>query len=174
MAKHRTAKVLIADDHALVRAGLGALLGGLENVDIVGAAADGREAVAMAARLEPDVVLMDLSIPYLDGVEATRQIVALLPATHVVVLCSRADEHRLTEALAAGAAGYLVKDCQTQEIITAVTRAATGGDFVSSREAGTNGETRAPNMDGPPGQRHSPHPWPSGRDFPSASLTDPA
>jgi Response regulator receiver domain/DinB superfamily len=81
--KNRTAKVLIADHHALVRAGLEALLGGREHIDIVGRAADGGEAVAMAARLEPDVVLIDLSMPHLDGVEATRRIVALVPGTQV-------------------------------------------------------------------------------------------
>lgn len=119
--------VLLVDDHRLVRAGLAALLASSDDIEVVGEAADGQQAVALAAQLRPDVVLMDLSMPVLDGVEATKRIVAQAPDTYVVVLTSFADHHRVTEAIAAGAVGYLLKDCDPQEVIAAVHSAA-GGD----------------------------------------------
>jgi len=119
-------RVLLVDDHALVRAGLAALLGGAERIEVVGAAADGREGVELAVQLQPDVVLMDLSMPVMDGLAATRLIREASPGSQVVVLTSFADYHRGVQALAAGAVGYLLKDCDPADIIAAV-RAAAGG-----------------------------------------------
>ncbi|MEZ5117492.1 MAG: response regulator transcription factor [Candidatus Nanopelagicales bacterium] len=103
--------ILLADDHGLVRAGLVSLLQSTDDLRVVGQASDGEQAVAQALELRPDVVLMDLSMPVLDGVEATRRVVAQLPETHVVVLTSFSDRERVDLALRAGAVGYLLKDC---------------------------------------------------------------
>jgi len=127
--------VLLADDHALVRAGLSALLGGTEHIQVVGEAADGQQAVELATRLRPDVVLMDLSMPVLDGIAATRRIVGGVPGTVVVVLTSFSDRRRAGEALGAGAVSYLVKDCDPHDIITAVRCASRGGSTVDPRVA---------------------------------------
>jgi DNA-binding NarL/FixJ family response regulator len=118
--------VLLVDDHQMERAGLAALLAATEDIEVVGEAADGRQAVELAARLNPDVVLMVLSMPLLDGVAATRAIVTESPGTHVVVLTSFADHHRVTDAITAGAVGYLLKDCDPRDVVTAV-RSAAGG-----------------------------------------------
>ena len=127
--------VLLVDDHRLVRAGLAALLASSDDIEVVGEAADGQQAVDLAARLHPDVVLMDLSMPVLDGVEATRRIVADAPDTYVVVLTSFADHHRVTDAVAAGAVGYLLKDCDPQDVIDAVRSAAGGNVPIDPRVA---------------------------------------
>src|SRR5439155_11436528 len=92
-------RVLIADDHAIVRTGLAQLLGTTEDLRLVGEAADGAQAVALAAELRPDVVLMDLSMPGLDGVAATARILAADPQTHVLVLTSFSDQNRILDAL---------------------------------------------------------------------------
>ncbi len=118
--------VLLVDDHQMVRAGLATLLGASDDLVVVGQAADGAQAVAAAAELAPDVVLMDLSMPVLDGVEATRRIVAESPSAKVVVLTSFSDRSRVNEALAAGAIGYLLKDCEPPELLNAVRSAAAG------------------------------------------------
>ena len=118
--------VLLVDDHQLVRAGLAALLGSSPGLVVVGEASDGREAVELVRSLAPDVVLMDLSMPVLDGVEATRQVLVERPATHVVVLTSFSDRERVSDALAAGAVGYLLKDCDPRDLLAAVRSAAAG------------------------------------------------
>ncbi len=118
--------VVLVDDHALVRAGLGALVDSADGLDVVGQAADGEEAIAMVTGLTPDVVLMDLSMPVMDGVEATRRILQVRPETHVVVLTSFHDRDRVTEALAAGATGYLLKDSDPNDLIAAIRAAALG------------------------------------------------
>jgi DNA-binding NarL/FixJ family response regulator len=128
-------RVLLVDDHRLVRAGLAALLAGTDGIDVVGEAADGRQAVELAGELLPDVVLMDLSMPVLDGVEATRQILERAPSTHVVVLTSFADHHRVSEAVAAGAVGYLLKDCDPRDVVAAVRSAAEGNAPIDPRVA---------------------------------------
>lgn len=109
-------RVLIADDQRVVREGLAMVLGLLPGVDVVGAASDGAEAVALAADLHPDVVLMDLRMPRCDGVEATRLLREREPATKVVVLTTYADDRSVLEALRAGARGYLTKDAGGAEI----------------------------------------------------------
>ena len=120
-------RLLIADDHAVVRTGLTQLLSALEDVELVGAAANGEEAVALCATSAPDVVLMDLEMPVLDGIEATRRIKAAQPDVAVVVLTSFSDRERILRALDAGAAGYLLKDAEPDELARAI-RAAAGGD----------------------------------------------
>ena len=116
--------VLVADDQALVREGLMTLLDATPDINPVAAAADGEEAVALCARHRPDVVLMDLRMPKLDGVEATRRIRAAQPETEIVVLTTHADEASILDALQAGARGYLTKDAGIAEISRAVHAAA--------------------------------------------------
>lgn len=118
--------VLLVDDHPLVRAGLTTLIATTDDLQIVGEAAGGEQAVEMAADLEPEVVLMDLSMPGMDGVEATRLILGAHPEIRVVVLTSFADEERVSDALAAGAVGYLLKDCDAREVIVAIRSASQG------------------------------------------------
>jgi DNA-binding NarL/FixJ family response regulator len=117
-------RVMVVDDQALVREGLMTLLETASDIKPVAAAADGEEAVALCARHRPDVVLMDLRMPRLDGVEATRQIRAAQPETEVVVLTTHADEASILDALRAGARGYLTKDAGIAEISRAVHAAA--------------------------------------------------
>jgi DNA-binding NarL/FixJ family response regulator len=116
--------VLLVDDHYMVRAGLAALIGAADDLEVVGEASDGELAVARALTVRPDVILMDLSMPVLDGVEATRRILAQLPATRIVILS--ADTQRAGEALAAGAVGYLLKEGDPRDLLAALRSAAQG------------------------------------------------
>jgi DNA-binding NarL/FixJ family response regulator len=109
-------RVLIADDQRVVREGLSMLLGLLPDIEVVGAAADGSEAVALASQLRPDVVLMDLRMPRCDGVEAARLLRERQPETKVVVLTTYSDDRSVLDALRAGARGYLTKDAGSEEI----------------------------------------------------------
>ncbi len=118
--------VLVVDDHAMVRSGLTVLIDATGDLHVVGEAADGRQAVALAADLAPDVVLMDLSMPGMDGVEATRELLRQRPDSVVVVLTSFSDQPRVAEALKAGAVGYLLKDCDPRDLIAAIRSAAEG------------------------------------------------
>jgi len=127
--------VLLADDHHLVRSGLASLVDSADGLRVVGQAPDGEQAVRLADELHPDVVLMDLSMPVLDGVEATRRIVASRPDAAVVVLTSFSDSARVSEALAAGATGYLLKDCEPEELVAAVRAAALGHAPIDPRVA---------------------------------------
>jgi two-component system, NarL family, response regulator LiaR len=120
-------RVLVVDDHAVVREGLRTFLALQEGVEVVGEAGDGEDAVRQAERLRPDVVLMDLVMPKLDGVGAMRELRRRLPASRVIVLTSFADDDRLLPAIQAGAAGYLLKDAQPRELARAV-RAAHAGE----------------------------------------------
>ncbi|HEV8603539.1 MAG TPA: response regulator transcription factor [Gaiellaceae bacterium] len=119
-------RVLIADDHAVVREGLRTFIGLQEDLEVVGEAADGREAVAAAERLRPDVVLMDLVMPHLDGVEAIRRIRERRPSARVIVLTSFIEDTKLFPALQAGAAGYLLKDVEPRELSRAIRAVAAG------------------------------------------------
>ncbi len=115
-------RVLIADDQRVVREGLAMVLGLLDGVEVVGAASDGNEAVALAGDLRPDVVLMDLRMPRCDGIEATRQLRDRQTETKVVILTTYADDQSVIEALRAGARGYLTKDAGGEEIRQALRR----------------------------------------------------
>src|SRR4051812_1030192 len=105
-----TVRVLLCDDHAMVREGLERLLNSREGIEVVGTAADGDEAVAVAAELHPDVVMMDFSMPRLDGIEATRRIVAATPGTRIVMLTSFREDARVLDALSAGGVGVILEE----------------------------------------------------------------
>ena len=113
-------RILIVDDHAIVRKGIRALLSTEKDVEIVGEAADGAEAVALAKTLVPDVVLMDLVMPKMDGIEATRQITAQLQGVRILVLTSFAADDKVFPAIKAGALGYLLKDSGPDELVHAI------------------------------------------------------
>ena len=119
--------MLIADDHAVLREGLRSFLELQDGIEIVGDAADGAEAVELAERLRPAVVLMDLVMPKLDGVEAMRELRERVPETRVIILTSYIDDERLLPAIRAGAAGYLLKNAEPQELARAI-RAADAGE----------------------------------------------
>jgi DNA-binding NarL/FixJ family response regulator len=119
-------RVLVVDDHQLVRAGLITLLEAAADIQVAGEAADGRQALAAAKAASPDVVLMDLSMPVLDGVAATRLLLAERPRTRVVALTSFSDRQRVTDVLAGGATGYVLKDSRPDDLLAAVRAAADG------------------------------------------------
>ena len=120
-------RVLIADDHPVFRDGLASLLAPLPQIEVVGTAADGLEAVALAARLEPDVAVMDIAMPGLDGIEATRRVVAAQPGTRVLVFTMGEDEATLLAAVRAGARGYLLKGAEQAEGVQAIASVPAGG-----------------------------------------------
>jgi len=126
MAKSRRTRVLIVDDHAVVRQGLRTFLELQPDLEIVGEAGDGAAAVAAAAAKHPDVVLMDLVMPVMDGVEATRRIKAELPDVRVIVLTSFAGEDKVFPALRSGAAGYLLKDVKPADLADTIRAVARG------------------------------------------------
>ena len=127
MADDDAIRVLVVDDHAVVREGLSTFLSLQDGIEVVGEAADGREAVAAAERERPDVVVMDLVMPRLDGVQAMRELRARVPRARVIVLTSFLDDDRLLPAIRAGAAGYLLKNVEPAELARAV-RAADAGE----------------------------------------------
>jgi DNA-binding NarL/FixJ family response regulator len=128
-------RVMLAEDHNLVRAGLADLLSNVPDFEVVGAAADGAEAVEMAGELRPEVVLMDLLMPEVGGIEATRRIVRSDPNVQVVVLTSFSDRHRIIEALDAGAVGFLLKDAEPQELFEGIRAAARGESPLAPKAA---------------------------------------
>lgn len=128
-------RVMLVDDHAIVRQGLERLFETVDDIEVVAMAANGNEAILMCAEHQPDVILMDLSMPELDGVEATRRIVAAGGDSRVVVLTSFGEESRILDALNAGAHGYLLKHVDPDELIAAV-RSAQAGDSPLDPRAG--------------------------------------
>ena len=130
-------RVLLADDHGVIRDGLGRLIGGLEDVELVGTAADGAEAVERAKQLQPDVVLMDLDMPRVDGIEATRKILAQ-PARRTCSCSPRSPTApRILGALEAGACGYLLKDAASEDVAEGIRAAARGESPLDPRAART-------------------------------------
>ena len=124
-------RVLLAEDHTIVRQGLRSILDGREGIQVVGEAKDGREAVEKAQQLQPDIVLMDLSMPLLSGLEATRQIKSLCPQIEVLVLTMHADEEYVFQILQAGASGYLLKQSAVGELVTAIQAVDQGDSYLS-------------------------------------------
>jgi DNA-binding NarL/FixJ family response regulator len=128
-------RVLLAEDHAVVRGGLLQLLGDIEEFEVVGAASGGEEAVRLAAAHTPDVVLMDLEMPGIDGIEATRRIREADPDVNVVVLTAFSDRGRILDAIDAGAVGYLLKDAEPEDLIRGLQAAARGESPLAPKAA---------------------------------------
>jgi DNA-binding NarL/FixJ family response regulator len=131
----KAARVLIADDQTLFRAGLARLLDEDSRVEVVGLAMDGREAVKQAAKLKPDVVLMDMKMPNVDGIEATRLIIEADPAVKVVVLTTFETDSQVIQALKAGASGYVLKDSSAQAIVSTIVAVMSGEKVMASAVA---------------------------------------
>ena len=127
--------VLVVDDHSMVRAGLQQLLGSASDIDVVGMAENGSQAVEIASELRPDVVLMDLQMPVMDGVKATELLRDAAPESAVVIVTSFSDRDRIVGALDAGAVGYLLKDASPDEILAGVRAAARGESPLHPRAA---------------------------------------
>ena len=124
-------RVLLADDHTLVRAGIRALLNELPGVQVVAEAGDGREAVELAKAHQPNLILMDISMKGLNGIEATAQVKRELPEVRVIILSMHASEEHVAQALRAGASGYMLKDAATQELALAVAAVMRGEAYLS-------------------------------------------
>jgi DNA-binding NarL/FixJ family response regulator len=128
-------RIVIVDDHKVVRSGLEQLIDTFNDVELVGVAANGREAIEHCEARRPDVVLMDLEMPLMDGIEATRRIRSELPGTHVVIFTSFSDRARIVQALDAGAIGYLLKDAEPEELHRGVLAAARGESPLAPKAA---------------------------------------
>lgn len=131
----KAGRVLIVDDQTLFRTGLTSLLSEDERVDVVGQALDGSDAVKQALRLKPDVVLMDIKMPNLDGIEATRQIVEALPETKVLILTTFESDSQVIQALKAGASGYVLKDSSVTAIVSSIVAVMSGERVMASAVA---------------------------------------
>jgi len=124
-------RVLLADDHKLVRAGIRSLLARLPDVEVIAEASDGREAIQLVEKNEPQIVLMDLAMPELNGLEATQHLTRTFPKVRVIILSIYADEEHVYQALCAGAAGYLLKGAATEELELAIRSVARGETYLS-------------------------------------------
>lgn len=129
-------RILLADDHALFREGLGIIIASQPDMEVVGEAGDGLEAVVKALELKPDLVLMDIHMPGCDGLEATRKIKTALPDTTIVILTVRDDEEKLFEAIRSGAQGYLLKNIHSREMLEMLRGALRGEAAIPPRLAG--------------------------------------
>jgi DNA-binding NarL/FixJ family response regulator len=132
-----TITILLADDHKLLREGLRALIEEQKNMTVVAEAEDGRSAVQLADRLSPDIIVMDISMPGLNGIDATRRIVAENPGIKVIALSMHADRNFVVEMFKAGAAGYLLKDCAFEELIHAIRAVSSKKAYLSSKLSDT-------------------------------------
>lgn len=128
-------RILLVDDHQIMREGLMSLMAGEPDLEVVGDASDGRQAVQMAKRLKPDLVVMDISMPGLSGIEATRQILEELDRVRVLALSMHADPRFVAGALEAGAHGYMIKDCTSRELLECIRTVAEGGTYLSPQVA---------------------------------------
>ncbi|KMY67160.1 LuxR family transcriptional regulator [Desulfocarbo indianensis] len=128
-------RILLVDDHQIMREGLMSLMAGEPDLEVVGDASDGRQAVQLAKRLKPDLVVMDISMPGLSGIEATRQILNELDRVRVLALSMHADPRFVAGALEAGAHGYMIKDCTSQELLECIRTVAGGGTYLSPQVA---------------------------------------
>jgi DNA-binding NarL/FixJ family response regulator len=128
-------RVAVADDHGVLRDGLASVIAAQPDMELVASVANGAEAVAICRSATPDVMLMDLEMPVLDGIEATRAILVEAPGTAVLVLTSFSDRRRITGALDAGAVGYLLKDASAEEVVRGIRTAAAGGSPLDPRAA---------------------------------------
>lgn len=144
-------RIMLADDHQIVREGLATLLEQEGDMRVVGTAADGRAAVKLAAELLPDVVVLDVGMPGLNGIEAARQITGALPATKILALSMHSDRRFVLEMLRAGASGYLLKDCAFDELAHAIRTIVAGQTYLSPRIAGVVVEGLV--QQGEPGER---------------------
>jgi DNA-binding NarL/FixJ family response regulator len=129
-------RVLLAEDHALVRSGIKSLLESSKEVEVVGEAGNGREAVELATQLKPDLVLMDLAMSDLNGIDATRQLSRDLPETRVMILSMHSDDQYIFEALKAGAKGYVLKSSAFKELLTGIHEILAGRNYMSPALAG--------------------------------------
>jgi DNA-binding NarL/FixJ family response regulator len=128
-------RIILADDHLVVRAGLKAVLGSNKDIEVVGEAANGRDAIALVERLKPHVAVIDLDMPQMDGITATKELVAMNSSTRVLILTMHTEDDYLVNLLAAGAAGYLVKSAADRELADAVRAVAAGDTYVQPSAA---------------------------------------
>lgn len=140
-------RVLLADDHALIRDGLGSLIDAQPDMQVVGGAADGREALELAAETSPDIVLMDISMPVLDGIQATRQLKLERPAVKVLALTAYDNRAYLAQLLEAGASGYVLKRMAAKGLIEAIRVVAAGGTYLDPNLS-TGAEAPGPRLRG--------------------------
>ena len=129
-------RILLADDHKLMREGLRMLIAEQANMKVSAEAEDGETAAQLSEKLRPDIIIMDISMPGVNGIEATCRIVAANPAVKVIALSMHLDKRMVLEMLKAGAVGYLLKDCAFREVISAINRVSAGGVYISNRVAG--------------------------------------
>jgi len=144
----RKLRVLLADDHALIRDGLASLINAQPDMAVVADAADGREAVERAAGADPDVVLMDISMPVLDGIRATRLLKLERPSVKVLALTAYDNQAYLTQLMEAGASGYVLKKMAAKELIEAIRVVAAGGTYLDPHLTGPSAEPSGPRLRG--------------------------
>ncbi|MDF1604019.1 response regulator transcription factor [Nocardioides sp. YIM 152315] len=149
-------RVVVVDDHQIVREGLSSLLGALDGIEVVGTAADGRDAIHVVAETAPDVVVMDIQMPQLDGIEATRHITGRQTGVRVVMLTMNEDDDTVLSAIRAGASGYLLKGSGAEEVQTAI-RAAAGGGMVFGASLAARVSSY---LSGAPASPEEPEPFP--------------
>ena len=128
-------KILIVDDHGMVREGLHLLFEQQNDMEVIGEASDGRQAVEMACKLKPDIVLMDITMPNLNGIDAAKKIIDEYPNIKVIALSAHCNKGFIADMLRAGAAGYLLKDCMADELIRAIRTVMAGEQYLSSKVA---------------------------------------
>lgn len=138
-------RIMLVDDHMMIRQGLRSLIGRQDGMEVIAEAEDGRQAVELAHQLKPDVIIMDISMPNLNGIEAARRILSESPGTRIIALSMHADSEFVVRMLEAGACGYMLKDCAFEELIAAIRTVLSGRSYLSPGiAAAANGQARAP------------------------------